>query len=73
MRLENDGEEIIGVFCAEPYAFAVGVGKRSRLRVALNFFVLRERAMKVVMGDAQWFETEAELPGRSHGNPEDES
>jgi len=64
IRLQNDGDKVVGAFCGEPHAREVvwtgegyeaydednpaHEGKRPALRVALNFFVPAERAMKVI-------------------------
>jgi hypothetical protein len=73
VRLQNDGDKVVGAFCGEPYARQVvwtgeryedydeknpeheGEGKRKSLRVALNFFVPAENAMKVIEGGNGWF------------------
>ncbi|HEU4409115.1 MAG TPA: hypothetical protein VFS43_27910 [Polyangiaceae bacterium] len=73
VRLQGDGDKVVGAFCGEPYAREVvwtgeryedfdgnnpdhlGEGKRTSLRVAVNFFVPAENAMKVIEGGAGWF------------------
>ena len=69
VRLAQDGEKVTGVFCGEPHAREVvwtgeryepfdgtnGAGKKPVLRVAINFFVPKDGAMKVIEGGAQWF------------------
>jgi len=69
VRLSNDGDKIVGAFCGEPYAREVvwngeryeafdpdvHTDKRPSLRVALNFFVPAEGAMKVIEGGTVWF------------------
>lgn len=75
IRLANDGDKVVGVFCGEPYAREVhwngeryeecagpdtrcpacAEGKKPSLRVAMNFYVPAERAMKVIEGGSTWF------------------
>ena len=68
VRLQNDGDKVIGIFCGEPYAREVywngetysdtppdGNAGRSSLRVSLNFFVPAEGAMKIIEGGTAWF------------------
>lgn len=73
VRLQGDGDKVVGAFCGEPYAREVvwtgeryedydernpdheGEGKRRSLRVAINFFVPAEGAMKVIEGGNGWF------------------
>jgi hypothetical protein len=73
VRLQNDGDAVVGVFCGEPYAREVywdgekyveatadgpppgATAKTPSLRVALNFYVPSEGAMKIVEGGTQWF------------------
>lgn len=71
VQLKDHGDKIAGVFCGEPYAREVvwaddeyepydperHVGKRPSLRVALNFYVQRENAMKIIEGGSQWFKS----------------
>lgn len=72
VQLKDHGDKIVGVFCGDPYAREVvwtdeegyepydperHVGKRPSLRVALNFFVVRDGAMKIVEGGSQWFKS----------------
>lgn len=70
-RLSNDGDKITGAFCGQPYAREVlwtgeryetfdpelpaHAGKKPSLRVALNFYVPAEKAMKIIEGGTQWF------------------
>ena len=69
VRLANDGERVVGAFCGEPHPREVvwaddhyedfdpklHDGKRPTLRVAINFFVPAENAMKVYEGGTVWF------------------
>jgi hypothetical protein len=68
VRLQNDGDKIVGVFCGEPFAKEVywdgqkysdtppeGVAAKPSLRVALNFYVPAEGAMKIIEGGTAWF------------------
>jgi len=71
VRLANDGDKVVGVFCGEPFAREVvwtgeryetfdsdsaeHSDKRPSLRVMLNFFVPAEGAMKVIEGGTNWF------------------
>jgi len=71
VRLVNDGDKIVGVFCGEPFAREVvwtgeryetydaankaHADKRPSLRVMLNFYVPAEKAMKVIEGGTVWF------------------
>lgn len=73
VRLQGDGDKVVGAFCGEPYAREVvwtgeryedydegnpeheGEGKRRSLRVAINFYVPAESAMKVIEGGNGWF------------------
>jgi hypothetical protein len=68
VRLQNDGDKIVGVFCGEPYAKEVywdgqkysdvppeGAPAKPSLRVSLNLFVPAEGAMKVIEGGTGWF------------------
>jgi len=67
VRLPNDGDKVVGVFCGEPFArevFWTGetyadspaeAGAKPTLRVSLNFFVPAEGAMKIIEGGASWF------------------
>jgi hypothetical protein len=74
VRLQNDGDKIVGVFCGEPYAREVywdgekysdtapeGGGAKASLRVALNFYVPAEGAMKVIEGGTAWFKDVIEI------------
>ena len=68
VRLQNDGDKIVGVFCGEPFAKEVywdgqkysdtppeGVAAKPSLRVSLNFYVPAEGAMKIIEGGTAWF------------------
>ncbi len=71
VRLANDGEKAVGVFCGAPYAREVlwtgdkyvpyeennaeHKGKRPSLRVAINFYSLDDGDMKIIEGGSQWF------------------
>jgi hypothetical protein len=68
VRLQNDGDKVVGVFCGEPYAREVfwdgqkyldnapeGTPAKANLRVSLNFYVPSEGAMKVIEGGTAWF------------------
>ncbi len=74
VRLQNDGDKIVGVFCGEPYAREVywdgekysdtapeGGGAKASLRVALNFYVPAEGAMKIIEGGTAWFKDVVEI------------
>jgi hypothetical protein len=77
VRLQNDGDKVVGVFCGEPYAREVywtgetyadappeGGGARPSLRVSLNFFVPAEGAMKIIEGGTAWFRDVLEVRGK---------
>ncbi len=67
VRLQNDGDTVVGVFCGEPYAKEVywdgqkycdaapEAGGKMSLRVSLNFYVPSEGAMKIIEGGTAWF------------------
>jgi hypothetical protein len=68
VRLQNDGDKVVGVFCGEPFAKEVywdgqkyittppeGGGPKPSLRVSLNFYVPADGAMKVIEGGTAWF------------------
>ena len=68
VRLQNDGDKVVGVFCGEPHAREVfwdgqkyldtapeGAPAKATLRVSLNFFVIAEGAMKIIEGNTTWF------------------
>ena len=71
VQLKDHGDKIAGVFCGEPYAREVvwndedgytpydpngkHAGQRASLRIALNFYVPAEGAMKIIKGGSQWF------------------
>ena len=72
VRLQNDGDKVVGVFCGEPYAREVYWdgekysdtaldGAKASLRVALNFYVPAEGAMKVIEGGTAWFKDVVEI------------
>jgi hypothetical protein len=74
IRLQNDGDKIVGVFCGEPFAKEVywdgqkyveaapdGGGPKPSLRVSLNFFVPAEGAMKIMEGGTAWFKDVLEV------------
>ena len=72
VRLQNDGDKVVGVFCGEPYAREVywdgekysdtaPEGGKASLRVALNFYVPAEGAMKVIEGGTAWFKDVVEI------------
>ena len=58
VRLASNGDKVTGeryeTFDAKNPAHQAD-GKRPRLRVSINFFVLAEGAMKVIEGGPQWF------------------
>lgn len=74
VRLVNDGDKVVGVFCGQPFGRTVhwagtsyeecagndcahcAAGTRATLRVACNFYVLADRAMKIIEGGARWFD-----------------
>lgn len=78
LRLVNDGDKVVGVFCGEPftrevvwmgdryetYDPAIHEGKRPTLRVLLNFFVPAEGAMKVIEGGTVWFKDVLKVRGK---------
>ncbi|MCG8423337.1 MAG: hypothetical protein MJE77_36005 [Proteobacteria bacterium] len=71
IRLANHGDKVVGAFCGEPFARETiwtgeryetydetnpeHTGKRPGLRVAVNFYVPAETAMKVMEGGSLWF------------------
>jgi hypothetical protein len=68
VRLQSDGDKIVGVFVGEPYAKEVywdgtkysdtppeGAAVKASLRVSLNIFVPAEGAMKIIEGGTAWF------------------
>jgi len=68
VRLQNDGDKVVGAFCGEPYAKEVywdgekysdtppeGAAAKASLRVSLNLFVPAEGAMKIIEGGTAWF------------------
>jgi hypothetical protein len=68
VRLQNDGDAVVGAFCGDPYARELywtgetysdtpppSVVVRRTLRTSLNFFVTAEGAMKIIEGGAAWF------------------
>jgi hypothetical protein len=67
VKMQNDGDKVVGVFCGEPHAREVfwdgkkyldskpeGTSAKASLRVSLNFFVPGE-GMKIIEGNATWF------------------
>ena len=72
VRLKNNGDKVVGAFCGDPYAKEVvwtgqryeeydaknpeHKGTKPGLRVALNFFVPAEGAMKVLEGSGSFFQ-----------------
>ena len=74
VRLQNDGDKIVGAFCGEPFAKEVywdgqkysdtppeGVAAKPSLRVSLNFYVPAEGAMKIIEGGTAWFKDVLEV------------
>lgn len=73
VQLKDHGDKVAGVFCGEPYAREVvwddedgytpydpngkHAGQRASLRVALNFYMPKEGAMKIIEGGSQWFKS----------------
>ncbi len=71
VRLENDGDKIVGAFCGDPHPREViwtgegyepydedspaHKGKRPSLKVALNFYVPGQ-GMKIYEGGTRWFQ-----------------
>ncbi len=71
VRLQNNGDKIVGAFVGEPYARDVvwtgeryetldaanpaHGGKRGSFRVSLNFWDSAERKMKIIEGGLAWF------------------
>jgi hypothetical protein len=73
LRLTNDGDRVVGVFCGDPdpremhwngeiYEECTGqacnhcaAGKKPSLRVAINFWLAAENAVKVLEGGTMWF------------------
>jgi hypothetical protein len=68
VRLQSDGDKVVGIFCGEPFAKEVywdgqkyitaspdGAGLKPSLRVSLNFYVPADGAMKVIEGGTAWF------------------
>lgn len=71
VRLENDGDKIVGAFCGDPHPREViwtgegyepydednpdHKGKRPALKVAINFFVPGD-GMKIYEGGTRWFQ-----------------
>ena len=80
IRLPSDGDKTVGAFCGEPYSRKViwndgryesydptnpqHEGKRPAFRVALNFFVLAERRMKIIEGGITWFRDLKKVRGK---------
>lgn len=74
VRLQNDGDKVVGVFCGEPYAKEVywdgqkyidtppeGSALKPSLRVSLNFYVPADGAMKIIEGGTAWFKDVLEV------------
>jgi hypothetical protein len=74
VRLQNDGDKVVGVFCGEPYAKEVywdgekysdtppeGAAAKPSLRVSLNLFVPAVGAMKIIEGGTAWFKDVLEV------------
>jgi hypothetical protein len=74
VRLQNDGDKVVGAFCGEPYAKEVywdgqkyidtppqGSALKPSLRVSLNFFVPADGAMKIIEGGTGWFKDVIEV------------
>lgn len=74
VRMQNDGDKVIGVFCGEPYAKEVywdgqkyidtppeGSALKPSLRVSLNFYVPADGSMKIIEGGTAWFKDVLEL------------
>lgn len=71
VRLENDGDKIVGAFCGDPHPREViwtgegyepydegnpaHKGKRAALKVAINFYVPGD-GMKIYEGGTRWFQ-----------------
>lgn len=72
VKLAEDGDKVVGAFCGDPHAREVvwtgtayepfdekspaHKGKRPSLKVALNFYVVGERAMKVIELNSSTFQ-----------------
>ncbi|MGH7295371.1 MAG: hypothetical protein ACRELB_10580 [Polyangiaceae bacterium] len=74
VRLQNDGDKVVGVFCGEPFAKEVywdgdkyvdappeGSAPKPSLRVSLNFYVPTDGAMKIIEGGTAWFKDVLEV------------
>jgi hypothetical protein len=74
VRMQNDGDKVVGVFCGEPFAKEVywdgqkyidtppeGSALKPSLRVSLNFYVPAEGAMKIIEGGTAWFKDVLEV------------
>lgn len=74
VRLQNDGDKVVGAFCGEPFAKEVywdgqkysdtppeGAPAKASLRVSLNFYVPGEGAMKIIEGGTAWFKDVLEV------------
>lgn len=77
VRLKDDGDKVVGVFCGEPYPRQVvwlgdryeqydennqeHANKRPTLRVSFNFYVPAEDRMKVIEGGILWFKDVSRL------------
>lgn len=70
VRLGSNGDTVVGAFCGEPlprevvwngeryepYDSGLYPDKRPSLRIALNFYVPAEGAMKIIEGGKPWFQ-----------------
>jgi hypothetical protein len=74
VRLQNDGDKVVGAFCGEPFAKEVywdgqkysdtppeGGPAKASLRVSLNFYVPSEGTMKIIEGGTAWFKDVLEV------------
>jgi hypothetical protein len=74
VRMQNDGDKVVGVFCGEPFAKEVywdgqkyidtppeGSALKPSLRVSLNFYVPADGAMKIIEGGTAWFKDVLEV------------
>lgn len=72
VKLSNDGDKVVGVFCGDPYGRRLAWmgdryedydendplhrGIKPSLRIAVNFYVPDEHAMKIFEGTSAWFQ-----------------
>jgi hypothetical protein len=74
VRLQNDGDKVVGAFCGEPFAKEVywdgqkysdmppeGAPAKASLRVSLNFYVPADGTMKIIEGGTAWFKDVLEV------------